>query len=147
MRTYVVEAGSSPTSTAARPAAPPRSLSAPISRCNSVRIASPTAAPSMILAGKIHRAGLADHHDLDLPGVLQLPLDLAGDLLRELARLAVVDGVGRDHDPDLPDCLDRVHLLDARGRARELLELRHPLDVALERLSAGPAPRDTVGRV
>src|SRR5438552_10286789 len=64
-------------------------------------MASPTALPSMSLAGKIHRAGLADHHHLDLAGVLQLALDLAGDLLGQLARLAVVDRVrGHHHAQD-----------------------------------------------
>src|SRR2546427_8712883 len=90
-----------------------------MSRWSSVRIASPTAAPSMILAGKIHRAGLADHHDLDLAGVLQLPLDLPGDLLGQLARLAVVDGGRRDDDAHLAARLDGEHLLDTGEPARE----------------------------
>src|SRR2546427_3925427 len=120
-----------------------------MSRWSSVRIVSPTAAPSMILAGKIHRAGLADHHDLDLAGVLQLPLDLRGDLLGQLARLAVVDGGRRDDDAPLATRLDGEHLLDAGEPARELLELGEALDVGLERLApgAGPRARDGVRRL
>src|SRR2546422_3429704 len=85
-----------------------------MSRWSSVRIASPTAAPSMILAGKIHRAGLADHHDLDLAGVLQLPLDLPGDLLGQLAGLAVVNGGRRDDDRSeehTSELQSRLHLV------------------------------------
>src|SRR2546422_2752801 len=96
MRTYVADAGLSPTRTAARPGVIPRERSRSISPWSSARMASPTAVPSMSLAGKIHRAGLADHHHLDLAGVLQLALDLAGDLLGQLARLAVVDRVRGD---------------------------------------------------
>src|SRR5712692_11923812 len=114
MRTYVVDAGLSPTRTAASPGVIPSARSRRISPWRSARMASPTAVPSMSLAGKIHRAGLADHHDLDLAGILQLPLDLAGDLLGELARPAVVDGVRRDHHPHLASRLDGEDLLDAR---------------------------------
>src|SRR5512143_3878116 len=35
-------------------------------------------------AGVFHGARLADHHDLDLPRVLELPLHAAGDVAREL---------------------------------------------------------------
>src|SRR5712692_7713774 len=102
-------------------------------------MACPTAVPSMSLAGKIHRARLADDDDLDLPRVLEVAFDLAGDLLGELARLAVVDRGGCDDDPHLPPRLDGEHLLHAGELPRQLLELREPLDVRLERL----APRRT----
>src|SRR5207253_4411721 len=90
---------------------------------SSPRIASPMAVPSMSLAGKIHRARLADDDDLDLAGILQLALDLAGDLVGQLGRPAVVDGVGRHDDPHLAPRLNREHLLDARELAGELLQL------------------------
>src|SRR6266705_2539233 len=141
MRTYVAEAALSPTSTAASPGVTPRARSARISPWSSARIASPTAVPSMILAGKIHRAGLADHHDLDLTGILELPLDLAGDLLGELTRPAVVDRVRGDHDAHLPARLDGVDLFDPAELARDLLELCEQLDVGLERLAPGAGPR------
>src|SRR5205814_2431583 len=89
MRTYVAEAGLSPTRTAARPGVTPRAASARSSPSSSPRIARPTAVPSMSLAGKVHRAGLADDDDLDLSRVLQLALDLARDQVGELAGLAV----------------------------------------------------------
>src|SRR3989454_542209 len=141
MRTYVVDAGLSPTRTAARPGVIPRERSRRISPRSSARIASPTAAPSMSLAGKIHRAGLADHHHLDLAGVLELALDLARDLLGKLARLAVVDRVRGHHNAHFPARLDREHLFHARELARDLLQLGEPLDVRLERLAARSRPR------
>src|SRR3989454_4577728 len=145
MRTYVVEAGLSPTRTAARPGVIPRERSRSISPWSSARMASPTALPSMSLAGKIHRAGLADHHHLDLAGVLQLALDLAGDLLGQLARLAVVDRVRGHHHAHLPTRLNREHLFHAGELARDLLQLGEPLDICLERLAARPRPRPRHG--
>src|SRR5712692_1822884 len=141
MRTYVVDAGLSPTRTAAIPGVIPSARSRRISPWSSARMASPTAVPSMRLAGKIHLAGLADHHHLDLAGVLQLALDLAGDLLGELGRLAVVDRVRGHHHAHLPARLDREHLFHARELARDLLQLGEPLDIRLERLAARPRPR------
>src|SRR5438046_9605778 len=90
-----------PARTAASPGVPPRVFRRRISPSSSARMASPTTAPSMSLAGKIHRAGLADHHYLDLARVLELALDLPGDLLGELARLAVVDRIRRHHDAQI----------------------------------------------
>src|SRR5881409_3481199 len=140
MRTYVVDAGLSPTRTAASPGVIPRERSLRISPWSSVRIASPTAAPSMSLAGKIHRAGLADHHHLDLAGVLELALDLAGDLLGQLARLAVVDRVRGHHHAHLPTRLNREHFFHAGELARNLLQLGEPLDVRLERFAPRSRP-------
>src|SRR2546426_749030 len=99
------------------------------------------AVPSMSLAGKIHRARLADDDDLDLAGILQLALDLAGDLVGQLGRPAVVDGVGRHDDAHLAPRLNGEHLLDPRELTRELLQLGEALDVGLERLAPGPPPR------
>src|SRR5438132_6057747 len=147
MRTYVADAGLSPTSTAASPGVTPRSRSPRISVCSSARSRSPMAVPSISLAGKAHRAGFANHHDLDLTGVLQLALDPAGDLIRQLAGLAVVHrGWGHDH-ADFPTGLNGIHLLHARKLAGELLQLREALHVGLERLAARsrPRPRDGVG--
>src|SRR5207249_103150 len=99
MRTYVCEAGFSPTSTAASPGVTPRRFRSRISPWSSPRIALPMAVPSMSLAGKIHRARLADDDDLDLAGILQLALDLAGDLVVQLGRRAVV--LVREHLADV----------------------------------------------
>src|SRR5206468_1427667 len=89
--------------------------------------------PSISLAGKIHRPGLADDDHLDLAGVLELALDLAGDLIGQLARLGVVDGVRGYDDAHLASRLDREHLLHTGEVARDLLELGEPLHVRLER--------------
>src|SRR5256885_6077141 len=140
MRTYVADAGLSPTRTAARPGVIPRERSRSISPWSSARRASPTAVPSMSLAGKIHRAGLADHHHLDLAGGLQLALDLAGDLLGQLTRLAVVDRVRGHHHAHLPTRLNPEHFFHAAELARNLLQLGEPLDVRLERFAPRPRP-------
>src|SRR5712691_6819803 len=118
----------------------PRERSRSISPWSSVRMAPPTAVPSMSLAGKVHRAGLADDHHLDLAGVLELALDLAGDLLGELARLAVVDRVRGHHHAHLPARLDGEHFFHARELARDLLQLGEPLDIRLERFAPRPRP-------
>src|SRR5881296_3136696 len=135
MRTYVVDAGLSPTRTAASPGVIPSARSRRISPWSSARMVSPTAVPSMSLAGKIHRAGLADHHHLDLSGVLELALDPAGDLLGEHAGLPVVDHVRRHHHAHLPTRLNREHFFHAGELARNLLQLGEPLDVRLERFA------------
>src|SRR5260370_8323670 len=102
MRTEVAEAGVAPTSTAARPGVTPAAASARSSPWSAARMACPTAVPSMSLAGKIHRARLADDDDLDLPRVLEVAFDLAADLLGELPRLAVVSRGGRPTHPHPP---------------------------------------------
>src|ERR671921_584391 len=56
---------------------------------------------------------LPDDRHLDLTRVLELLLDLAGDLVREQHRAVVVEGAGHDHDADLAPGLHRVDLVDA----------------------------------
>jgi hypothetical protein len=91
--------------------------------------------------------GSPDHRHLDLARVLELLLDLAGDLVREQRQRVVVDRAGRDHDPDLAAGLHRVDLVDALVALGDLLELAQALDVRLERLAAGAraARRERVG--
>src|SRR5437879_11940729 len=112
----------------------PRSRRARIGSCSSARSRSPMAVPSISLAGKAHRARFANHHDLDLTGILQLALDPAGDLIRQLTGLSVVDG-GRGHDHAyLPTGLNGVHRLPAGALARELLQLRDALHTGFQPL-------------
>src|ERR1043166_2471282 len=142
MRTYVADAGFSPTRTAARPgmipALPRRAISTP----SSARISRPIATPSMSLAlsGKVHRPGLADDHHTNLGRGMKAPFDLARDLLRERIGPRIVHHVRRDHDANLPPRLNGVDLLDAVELARDLLDRGQPLDVRLERLAAGAGP-------
>src|SRR5512143_2003153 len=151
MRTYVADAGCSPTSPAASPGVTPWALRAAISAASSVSIAWPMAFPSMsfALACKVHRPCLPDDDDLDLPRILQLPLDLAGDLLGQPRGLGVVHRPRGDDDAHFPPRLNRVHLLDAREFRGDLLDRRQPLDVGLEGLAArsGPRARDGIGRL
>src|SRR5689334_16110677 len=57
--------------------------------------------PHHISAGDLHGARLSDHGDLDLAGVLQGVLDLAGDLVAQQRGGVVVDLLRLDHHPDL----------------------------------------------
>src|SRR5258705_6753977 len=79
--TYTWLAGSSPARITARPGVIPLPFSFSISGTNSALICRPMAVPSISLAGKTHRPGLADYHHLDLPRILQLALDPPGNLL------------------------------------------------------------------
>src|SRR6478752_5030231 len=85
----------------------------------------------------VRRSGLPDHRHLDLTGVLELLLDLAGDLVREQDGAVVVEGAGVEHDADLAARLHRVDLVDAVVAGGDLLEVSQALDVLLERLPAG----------
>src|SRR5919204_1800271 len=86
------------------------------------------------LLGVVNGPGLADHGHLDLAGVLELLLDLAGDLAGEGRGVVVVDRPrGHDH-ADLAAGLHRVHLVDAFVARGDVLELAQALDVLLQRL-------------
>src|SRR5687767_9522438 len=140
MRTYTCEAALSPTSTTASPGVTPPLLRVAISRASSRRMAFPIAVPSISSAGNIHRPRLPDDHHLDLPRILQLMLDLPGDVRAQLARVRVVHTVGRDDDAYLPACLDRENLFHPGELRRELLQLGETLDVGLECLAPSPRP-------
>src|SRR3954449_11755758 len=79
---------------------------------------------------------LPDHRHLDLARVLELLLDLAGDLVAEQDGGVVVDRGRLDHHADLASRLHRVDLLDARVARGDLLEVAQALDVLLQRLAA-----------
>src|SRR3954453_9481393 len=78
---------------------------------------------------KFDRPRLADERHLDLTGVFELALDLAGDLAREQQRGVVVDRRGLGDDADLAAGLHRVDLLDAGGARGEPLGVAAGLDV------------------
>src|SRR4051812_20477394 len=88
-------------------------------------------------AGVVRRPRLPDHRDLDLAGVLELLLDLPGDLVREQDGAVVVEGAGVEHDADLAARLHRVDLVHALMAGRDVLEVAQALDVLLQRLAAG----------
>src|SRR5919202_209189 len=99
------------------------------------------AVPPMSLAGKVHRPLLANHHHLDLSGILQLPLDAPRDLLAERGHAEVIDVV-RIHDhSDLPAGLYRVHLFHPRVTRGDALETLQTLHVGFEGLAPRPGPR------
>src|ERR1044072_8689147 len=84
----------------------------------------------------VHRARLADHRHLDLPGVLELLLDVARDLARQRAGAVVADRARLDDHADLAAGLHGVHLVDAVVAGGELLQVAQALDVLLQRLAA-----------
>src|SRR3954447_14351090 len=86
------------------------------------------------LTSVVGRARLPDHGDLDLPRVLELLLDLAGDLVAEQDGAVVVERARYDHDADLAPGLHGVDLVDAVVAGGDLLEVAQALDVLLERL-------------
>src|SRR3954468_18858662 len=98
---------------------------------------------AMALSSVVGRPRLPDHGDLDLPGVLELLLDLARDLVREQDRAVVVQRAGLDHDADLAAGLHRVDLVHAVVAGGDVLEVAQALGVLLARLRAGApaAPR------
>src|SRR5215470_12718282 len=102
---------------------------------------SPTISTFMPLLRHLDRAGLADHHDLDVPGVLHLRLDPLGDVLGELVCVEVGHDIGARHHAQLAAGLDGVAHVDAFVRQRDLLELRQPLDVGLEHVAPRAGPR------
>src|SRR3954452_7572333 len=93
------------------------------------------------LTSVVGRPRLPDHRDLDLAGVLELLLDLAGDLVAEQHGAVVVERAGHDHHADLAAGLHRVDLVDAVVAGGDLLEVAQALDVLLERLTAGARAR------
>src|SRR5262249_7235926 len=92
-------------------------------------------------ARKIHRPGLANQHDLDLTGVLQLGLDAARDLLRHRRHTKVIDIVRHHDHAHLTPGLDRVDLVDALVTRCDALESLESLHVRLEGFASRTRPR------
>src|SRR5215208_7513310 len=84
---------------------------------------------------------LPDDRDLDLAGVLELLLDLAGDLVGEQDGAIVVERARQHHHADLAAGLHGVDLVDAVVAGGDVLEVAEALDVLLQRLAAGTGPR------
>src|SRR5215217_4901763 len=97
--------------------------------------------------GVLDAADLADHRDLDLPGVLELLLDPLGHVAGQDLGGDVVDVLRLDHDPDLAPGLHGEHLVDTGVAAGDLLEALQALDVGLQGLAPRPgaAAGDGVG--
>src|SRR5215217_569512 len=91
----------------------------------------------MALSSVVGGPRLPDDGDLDLAGVLELLLDLAGDLVGEQHGAVVVERARLDHHADLAAGLHGVDLVHAVVARRDLLEVAPALDVLLERLPAG----------
>src|SRR5258705_2045088 len=90
----------------------------------------------MALLGVLHRAGLADDDDLDLPRILKLPLDTARDIGGQLDRAGVVHVLRLDHDAHLAARLDGIRLFHTGEAIGDLLERLEALDVVLDALPA-----------
>src|SRR3954454_10531406 len=92
------------------------------------------------LSSVVRRPRLADDGHLDLAWILELLLDLAGDLVAEQDRAVVVERAGHDHHADLAAGLHGVDLVDAVVAGRDLLEGAPGPYVLLARLAAGAWP-------
>src|SRR5688500_4530020 len=147
--TYTALAGSSPTSTTARPGRTPSETSFAVPTATSSRSSRAIAFPSSSSAGKVHRSRLAYQHDLDLPRVLQLRLDPPRDLLRHRPHAHVVPVVGGYDHANLAAGLDGEHLLHSLVARRDLLQPLEPLHISLERFAprAGARAGDRVRRL
>src|SRR3954470_2810144 len=86
------------------------------------------------LSSVVGRPRLPDDRDLDLARILELLLDLAGDLVAEQHGAVVVERAGHDHHADLAARLHGVDLVDAVVAGGDLLEVSQALDVLLQRL-------------
>src|SRR5215211_5611666 len=95
----------------------------------------------MALTSVVGGPRLPDDRDLDLAGVLELLLDLAGDLVGEQDGAVVVERARLDHHADLAAGLHGVDLVHAVVAGRDVLEVAQALDVLLERLAAGARAR------
>src|SRR5215203_7521728 len=91
----------------------------------------------MALSSVVGGPRLPDDGHLDLTRVLELLLDLAGDLVGEQHRPVVIERAGLDHHADLAAGLHGVDLVHAVVAGGDLLEVAEALDVLLERLAAG----------
>src|SRR5438046_412669 len=78
---------------------------------------------------------LAYDRDANLAGILQVFLDPARNLPRQILRSCVVDLGMLDHDAHLAAGLDRIRALDAGERVRDLFQGFEALDVDLQALA------------
>src|SRR4051794_41764162 len=83
----------------------------------------------------------ADDGYLDLARIGELLLECLGDVAADFGGFHVVGVFRAGDDSQLAACLNREGLLDAREAASDRLQLLHPLDVPLERLTAGARAR------
>src|SRR5437667_2031007 len=83
----------------------------------------------------------ADNRDLDLAGICQLLLDLAGQVAGQDGAFRVRDRVLLHDHPDLPPGLDGISLLHSLVVYGQLLQLLEALDVGLDGLPPRPRPR------
>ena len=101
------------------------------------------------LFGVFNRAGLTHDVDLDLPGIIQLILDLLDDLAGDNHHSVVIDHIGLEHNPHLASGLNGEALFNAVEGGGNLLKLLKTLDVVLNVFApgAGTGRRNRVGRL
>src|SRR5712691_12849379 len=87
------------------------------------------------------KPSLADDRDLDLAGIRQLLLDLAGQVAGQDGAFCIRDRVLLHDHPDLPAGLDGAGLAHALVVHGQLFQLLEALDVGLDSLPPGSRPR------
>src|SRR5215212_1517245 len=94
------------------------------------------------LPGHLADPALADNRHFYLAGILEVGLNLLGDVVGELGGDSVVHFGGLDHDSDLASGLDRVGFIYPSVAESDVLQGAQALYVGLRRL----APRTGAGR-
>lgn len=88
------------------------------------------------LAREFDGTGFADDGDFDLAGILEVLLDLEGDLAGKVVRFHVPKLLGFDEDADLAACLESVGLLDALEAVCDRFKISKALEVILDVVAA-----------
>jgi hypothetical protein len=83
------------------------------------------------LPGRLCCPGLPNHHHLDLPWILQVILDLFGDLFGQAEGCQIVNFVGIDQHPHFAAGLDGIGLGDAREGIADILKGLDALNLGL----------------
>ena len=77
----------------------------------------------------VDRAALADHIDLDLPGVTQFTLNLSTDVMSNNGETVIGDTVRFNEDPDFSAGLNRIRLIDTVEFIGDLFQSLKSVDV------------------
>src|SRR5437588_9597837 len=89
------------------------------------------------LPGVIYRASLANHTDLDLPGIVKAFFDFVGDIASQAIRGKLVDFFRFNDDTNLAAGLDSKRFFYAGKRVRDTLKRLQALDIQVDGFTPG----------